>query len=218
MRTFLSVLVSLGFSVFAQGSDLIYAVSEREGSLEVYINTLQVWKVEKRLTDSYSEEDQALVDDVTNIANLCNLMESTYEPCQPISKKDLIAKLEALKSKGLKFDDGFQKFINRENGAPVIVAGKSYESHTPLYKALCDLLETYGVPTDFLGERKLTDENVAELKAFFGTLPLSTVTSLKDMAFKKQLSDYRSPIFAKSVEHLRESILSENYEAALLEL
>ncbi len=64
-------------------SALIAAVVDVDGQILVFINSRDEWNRNHRLTDTYSEAEQLLVDDLTDQLSLCNEMESTYSPCKP---------------------------------------------------------------------------------------------------------------------------------------
>ena len=128
-KIFISILLTLAMLPQAQAnkpskpkrglSEFIAAVVKTsEGNLEVWLNTRDVWEEKGALTDSYVEEGQMeRADALTEEANLCNLMESTYEPCETgqgipqRSQKQLMRELEAL---GVEIEPEFQKWAQEE--------------------------------------------------------------------------------------------------------
>lgn len=100
-------------------SEFIAAVVKTsEGQLEVWLNTRQEWKERGALTDSYVEDGQMeRADQITEQANLCNLMESTYEPCESYqdipqrTQKEIMRELEAL---GVEVARDFQQWAQAE--------------------------------------------------------------------------------------------------------
>lgn len=116
----LSVLFSTVFTLQCNASPsknlkkskLIAAVVEYEGYILVFINTRSEWTSAHRLTDSYTEKEQLLVDQITDKLNLCNLEESTFEPCKEgRSVADLKQQLE---NSGVEVEPSFEQWITQE--------------------------------------------------------------------------------------------------------
>lgn len=88
-----------------------------EGNMEVWLNTRETWEKEMRLTDSYVEDGQMeRADAITDQTSLCNLMESTYEPCEAgsegaRSQKQIMRDLEAV---GVEIEPEFQAWAQHE--------------------------------------------------------------------------------------------------------
>lgn len=91
---------------------LIAGVVEQDGLIQVFINSREVWQADHTLVDSYSNEEMVLVDEVTGQLNLCNLMESTYEPCQEGRTPSQIR--EELNSVGVEVNPLFEAWITQE--------------------------------------------------------------------------------------------------------
>lgn len=95
-------------------SKLIGAVVEVEGQFEIFINSRQVWQTEQRLTDGYSEEERELVEAVISRLRLCNLMESTYEPCRSTDYENIREIKTALMKAGVMVEKDFQLFMENQ--------------------------------------------------------------------------------------------------------
>lgn len=100
-------------------SEFIAAVVKNsEGQLEVWLNTRDEWNERGALTDSYVEDGQMeRADQITEQANLCNLAESTYEPCESYqdipqrTQKEIMRELQAL---GVEIEPEFQAWAQAE--------------------------------------------------------------------------------------------------------
>jgi|GEM_PF-3180982 len=111
--------LALGAPSFADApnpnASLIAAVVVIAGAdepVEVWINTREEWNTRQALTDSYDNQTRALVDNVTQTLNLCNLAESSYSPCrQDRGAEELIEQLEAL---GVEVPADFQSWAQSE--------------------------------------------------------------------------------------------------------
>mgnify|MGYP001566811080 CR=1 FL=1 len=113
------LLISFFLSATAQAkpSPLIYAVTIEDETTYIYINSRAHWDESGNLTDSYSEEEDALVDELTTQANLCNASESTYEPCRgTVTPAELMKKMGAYEALGLGYEQDFQEFMELETG------------------------------------------------------------------------------------------------------
>lgn len=93
-------------------SQLIAAVLEIDGNFEIWINTRDNWNTRGSLVGSYTEEEQILIEQVTDKTNLCNLAESQYEPCRPGRTKAQI--VTELTLAGVPIDPGFQQWAEDE--------------------------------------------------------------------------------------------------------
>ncbi|MFP5520724.1 MAG: hypothetical protein ACLGGX_12535 [Bdellovibrionia bacterium] len=99
-------------AVLAQSGPFLAAVVEVEGSIQVWINPKSFWLKNGHLTDSYSEEEAELIEDMVDAANLCNLMESTYEPCR--SGTSVKSVKQRLLEVGFILDTDFQDWAEQE--------------------------------------------------------------------------------------------------------
>lgn len=95
-----------------QKSHLIAAVIKSDSGIEVWINTRKHWNSRKSLIDSYSENDAKLVDQITDKVSLCNLAESTYEPC--IAGRSISKISNELKAVCVNVDPAFQRWAQAE--------------------------------------------------------------------------------------------------------
>lgn len=109
------VLSIISFSAFAKvdSKDYIFAVTENENGLYVYVNVLDHWNKYGSLIDSYrSEEEDNFINDEMNKLNLCNSMESTFEPCrQAFSKEEYV---KALKANGFIHSLSFEQWMETQ--------------------------------------------------------------------------------------------------------
>lgn len=85
--------------------------SEFESPFYVNIGTRPVWESEQRLDDEYSDEDRAELDEVLD-GWLDEATESTFEPREPTTERELRARLIAA---GFVEDPAFDAFINRHS-------------------------------------------------------------------------------------------------------
>lgn len=104
--------LNAGASAGIKKSVLIAGVVDTHGEITVYLNTREEWRANHRLTDSYSDAEQILVDEVTDQLNLCNEMESTYVPCTEGRTAAQIRK--ELITAGVEVHRGFEKWITNE--------------------------------------------------------------------------------------------------------
>jgi hypothetical protein len=93
-------------------SILIAGVVEQDGLIQIFINSREVWQTDHTLVDSYSDEEMVLVDEITDKLNLCNLMESTYEPCKEGRTPHQIR--AELNSIGVEVNPQFEAWITKE--------------------------------------------------------------------------------------------------------
>lgn len=119
LLSFIVALTIFSTSAFAiieldPNSKLIGAVVEVDGKFEIFINSRHVWQTEQRLTDGYSEEEQKLVEVVVSQLRLCNLMESTYEPCRSTDYENIREIKTALMRAGVMVEKDFQLFMENE--------------------------------------------------------------------------------------------------------
>lgn len=91
---------------------LIAAVVPSDSGIEIWINTFEHWKFKRSLADHYSKEEQSFVDQVTEKAQLCNLMESIYEPCREGRGLEQV-KRDLIKA-GVRIDPEFQSWAEKE--------------------------------------------------------------------------------------------------------
>lgn len=117
MKTLLVFLVMSMISIkaFAEMNpkDYIFAVTETNGELYVYVNVLEHWNENGSLIDSYrSEEEDKFINDEMNNLNLCNSMESTFEPCKKAFSKNEYVK--ALVARGFTHSLSFEKWMETQ--------------------------------------------------------------------------------------------------------
>lgn len=93
-------------------SILIAAVVESDEQIQIFINTRAEWTSAQRLTDSYSKKEQLLVEQITDKLNLCNLEESTFEPCT--AGRTVLEIKKQLENSGVEVDISFEQWIARE--------------------------------------------------------------------------------------------------------
>lgn len=105
-------LLILGLLVCGQvfaGVDFIYATGE---NFEIYINPKSHWEADFSLADGYTKSEREFLDPIIKEANLCELQESTYEPCG-YTFDDFFWALETLVEHGIKHNKELQNFINQ---------------------------------------------------------------------------------------------------------
>jgi hypothetical protein len=117
MKTLKQILITFLISFSAVASinvkDYIFAVVENQEGTYVYINVLDHWEKEGSLIDSYrTEEEDEFINNEMNSLDLCNSMESTFEPCSKTYSKNEYIK--ALKSRGFTHNIQFEKWITNE--------------------------------------------------------------------------------------------------------
>lgn len=117
MKTLLAFLVMsmISLSAFAEMNpkNYIFAVTETSDGLYVYVNVLEHWNENGSLIDSYrSEEEDDFINTEMNKLNLCNAMESTFEPCQKAFSKDEYVK--ALKARGFIHSRSFEEWMETQ--------------------------------------------------------------------------------------------------------
>lgn len=116
------IFISLFFSLFGfhthamieinPNSKLIAAVLEVDGKVEIWINSRKHWNEERSLTDSYSADEKAEVDQVTDWLKLCSRAESQYELCRP--GKSINGIKTVLMRVGVMIDPEFQAWAETE--------------------------------------------------------------------------------------------------------
>lgn len=107
---FFSLFFILSVSSFAQtnSSDYIFAVVEKDEDVFVFINTKSYWEEYGALIDSYgSEEADDFIFEQMLSVDLCNAMESTFQPCNKVWPKEEYIK--ALTRKGFIHHKEFEK-------------------------------------------------------------------------------------------------------------
>ncbi|MCB9091329.1 MAG: hypothetical protein H6621_10175 [Halobacteriovoraceae bacterium] len=118
MKFLASLFLFFSISGYSANPRFIYAICEREfGNLEVFINTLENWEQYGNLTDSYTKEERKLVVQITSDVTMCELAESTYEPCgkyEGAPRNVMEAALDALDPELIQYHEEFQEFIGRE--------------------------------------------------------------------------------------------------------
>jgi|GEM_PF-3017813 len=105
------LLVSLSSFAKVNPRDFIFAIVKSEDVTYVFVNVKEHWETEGSLIDSYrSEEEDEYVHDQMLKADLCNSMESTFEPCKrEYSKAQYVQMLESFGWKhDLKFENWMQ--------------------------------------------------------------------------------------------------------------
>jgi len=119
MKVLFIIMSIMAFSLSANDgakenpdSKYIAAVINLHGVIEVLINPRSFWNEEKRLIDSYTEEQMLEVEEITTKVKLCNLMESIYEPCD--SKQTIEMVKESLTRIGVSIDKEFQEWAEKE--------------------------------------------------------------------------------------------------------
>lgn len=98
-----------------KNSTLLAAVLDVDGGIQIFINTRKEWTSSHRLTDSYTENEQMLVDRLTENLSLCNLEESTFEPCT--EGRSVIDLKKQLENSGVEVEPSFEQWIAREINA-----------------------------------------------------------------------------------------------------
>jgi len=114
-KLFLVLAIIFSATSFAKitPSDYIFAVVKSEDSILVFVNVKSHWEAEKSLIDSYrSEEENDYVTNSMLKADLCNSMESTFEPCKRAYKKSEYVQM--LKSFGWEHNTEFEKWMNSQ--------------------------------------------------------------------------------------------------------
>ncbi len=107
-------LLTSSASWAAAKTKFIYGILEnsQDKTVTVFINTTKVWKAEGHLTDNYTNAERKALEPILDAANLCELQESTYEPCRGQSAAEIKLKLDSLKKLGIGFDQSFQDFVD----------------------------------------------------------------------------------------------------------
>jgi len=94
-------------------SDYIFAVVKNADSVLVFVNVKEHWESEGSLIDSYrTEEENDYVSEQTLKADLCNSMESTFEPCKRAYKKSEYVQM--LKSFGWEHNLEFENWMKTQ--------------------------------------------------------------------------------------------------------
>ena len=161
------LLISFFLSATAQAkpSPLIYAVTIEDETTYIYINSRAHWDESGNLTDSYSEEEDALVDELTTQANLCNASESTYEPCRgTVTPAELMKKMGAYEALCLGYEQDFQEFMELEVSPGFSFNGVKYDSYTAVFKLVARLYGRLSTPLDLLGQRAFKEEDFKAMK------------------------------------------------------
>jgi hypothetical protein len=117
MKTLLIALFLLALSTLGQAktdaSNYIFAVVETEAGLNVFINSYGYWAEHGSLIDSYeSEEANDFINSEMNDLDLCNAMESTFEPCGKTFSKATYVK--ALEKRGFIHLQSFEDWMINE--------------------------------------------------------------------------------------------------------
>lgn len=110
-----SLLFVFSLSSLAQtnSSDYIFAVVERGEEIFVYVNTKSYWEQHGALIDSYgsAEANNFIFEQMLSV-DLCNAMESSFEPCKHSYSKTQYIK--ALTNKGFIHHIEFENFMENE--------------------------------------------------------------------------------------------------------
>ena len=106
----LSILYSLSSLANSGSEKFIFAVVQYNGQTEIWLNPLSEWEANERLSDGYTLEQRKFIEPIIDEAKLCNLSDSSYEPCGFILQDSL----NILKQHGVSNHKEFQQWAETQ--------------------------------------------------------------------------------------------------------